>query len=146
MASTWLGQYQHIASSSIGFPFSNVPLLDRSTPDTKWNFCPSTPVAYLFLARFALTTLVHLFQAVYYRKVYGWVVPLGALWQTIAYAFRIISIKNPASLGDYAAWFVLILVSARSSLVVAMWESNWKSRDSLSHMWHLYGRTLLCIW
>jgi hypothetical protein len=34
----------------------------------------------------------------------------GALWQTIAYIFRVISIADPASLGDYAAWFVLILV------------------------------------
>lgn len=36
---------------------------------------------------------------------------MSALWQTIAYIFRIVSIKTPASLGDYAAWFVLILVS-----------------------------------
>ncbi len=34
----------------------------------------------------------------------------GALWQTVAYSFRIVSIANPTSLGDYAAWFVLILV------------------------------------
>lgn len=36
---------------------------------------------------------------------------MGALWQTVAYIFRILSILNPASLSEYAAWFVLILVS-----------------------------------
>jgi hypothetical protein len=35
----------------------------------------------------------------------------GALWQAIAYIFRVISINTPASLGNYAAWFVLILVA-----------------------------------
>lgn len=34
----------------------------------------------------------------------------GAIWQTIAYIFRVLSIQNPASLGNYAGWFVLILV------------------------------------
>ena len=34
----------------------------------------------------------------------------SATAQTIAYIFRILSIQNPANFGDYAAWFVLILV------------------------------------
>ncbi|PCH08475.1 RTA-like protein [Penicillium occitanis (nom. inval.)] len=36
---------------------------------------------------------------------------MSALWQSITYILRIISIKNPTSLGDYAGWFVLILIS-----------------------------------
>jgi hypothetical protein len=59
---------------------------------------------------FALVTLAHLFQAIFYKKAYCWVIVGSGLVQTINYIFRIISIKNPNSLGPYAAWFVLILV------------------------------------
>lgn len=36
---------------------------------------------------------------------------MSALWQTLSYIFRTLSIQNPASYSDYAAWFVLILVA-----------------------------------
>ena len=36
---------------------------------------------------------------------------MSALWQTLAYAFRITSIKQPNSDSWYSAWFVLILVA-----------------------------------
>lgn len=34
----------------------------------------------------------------------------SALWQVLAYVLRVLSIQNPVNLGDYAGWFVLILV------------------------------------
>ncbi|MCJ1301210.1 hypothetical protein MMC08_004009 [Hypocenomyce scalaris] len=36
---------------------------------------------------------------------------MSGVWQTVAYIFRVLSITYPASFGDYAAWFVLILVA-----------------------------------
>lgn len=36
---------------------------------------------------------------------------MSALWQTLTYIFRTLSIQNPGSYGNYAAWFVLILVA-----------------------------------
>lgn len=36
---------------------------------------------------------------------------MSALWQTLTYIFRTLSIQNPASYGNYAAWFILILVA-----------------------------------
>lgn len=60
---------------------------------------------------FCLTFLAHTCQGIYYRKLYTWVITMSALWQTIAYAFRIVRINAPTSLGNYAAWFVLILVA-----------------------------------
>lgn len=65
----------------------------------------------IFFALFAIITLVHLGQAIYYRKFYCWVVIMSALWQTIAYAFRTASIVEPDNFGPYATWFVLILVA-----------------------------------
>lgn len=78
---------------------------------TDWSLCPSMPAAILFTILFALTTCEHLLQALFYRKAYCWVIVVSGLAQTVNYIFRVISINNPNSLGPYATWFVLILVS-----------------------------------
>jgi hypothetical protein len=82
-----------------------------TAPNTIWSFCPNAGAAYAFCIFFGLTLIAHIAQGVYHRKAYTWVISMSALWQTAAYAFRIISINSPASLGDYATWFVLILVA-----------------------------------
>ncbi|RAK77660.1 RTA1 domain-containing protein, partial [Aspergillus fijiensis CBS 313.89] len=82
-----------------------------TTPDTMWTFCPSIGAAYLFTVLFALTTLAHLAQTILHRKFYSWVIVMSGLIQTVTYIFRILSILNPASYTDYAAWFVLILIA-----------------------------------
>ncbi|OKL56095.1 hypothetical protein UA08_08788 [Talaromyces atroroseus] len=82
-----------------------------SVPGTYWSFCPNVGAAGAFLAFFLLAFLVHVAQGIYHRKWYTWVIAMSALWQTITYILRIVSIKTPASLGDYAGWFVLILVA-----------------------------------
>ena len=46
-----------------------------------------------------------------YRKGYCWVIICSGLAQTICYIFRALSIQHPATFSDYAAWFILILVS-----------------------------------
>jgi hypothetical protein len=83
---------------------------------TEWTFCPSTPAAILFTVLFALTTFVHIAQAVLYKKRYCWVIVCSGFVQTLNYIFRIVSIKNPTSLGAYTAWFVLVFASHSSHL------------------------------
>ncbi|KAG8529744.1 uncharacterized protein KY384_005225 [Bacidia gigantensis] len=84
----------------------------RDDPDSKWpNFCPSTAAAYLYCILFALTLIAHITQSIIYRKGYSWVVAMSALWQFLAYAFRIVSIKNPTKTSWYSAWFILILLA-----------------------------------
>lgn len=82
-----------------------------TTPNTLWSFCPSIAPSILFIVLFALTLITHVGQAVYYRKPYSWVIIMSALWQTLTYIFRTLSIQNPASYDNYVAWFVLILVA-----------------------------------
>ena len=89
---------------------ADFPLALTDPDHTEWSLCPSTPAAILFMVLFALATLSHFLQALYYRKTYCWVIVGSALAQTITYICRIISIKNPNNLGPYAAWFVIILV------------------------------------
>ncbi|PWY73125.1 hypothetical protein BO94DRAFT_607609 [Aspergillus sclerotioniger CBS 115572] len=82
-----------------------------TTPNTMWDFCPSLAASYLFTILFALTTLAHIAQAILHRKSYCWVIAMSGLIQTVTYIFRVLSILNPASYTDYAAWFVLILIA-----------------------------------
>lgn len=84
---------------------------DLTTPGSQWSFCPNIDAAYIMCVFFAFTFLAHVGQGICYKKWYCWVICMSALWQTLAYIFRIVSIKNPTSLADYAAWFVLILVA-----------------------------------
>ena len=84
----------------------------KDDPKSEWPaLCPAIGPAYLYAVFFGLTSLAHLAQAVIYRKGYSWVLTMSGLWQTAAYIFRIISIKNVDSLGAYSAWFILILLA-----------------------------------
>ncbi|KAL6796153.1 RTA1 like domain-containing protein [Trichoderma sp. SZMC 28013] len=89
---------------------ANCPAL-ADPEHTNWSLCPSLPAAILFTILFALTTCAHLSQAVFYKKIYCWVIVGSGLAQTVNCILRIVSIKNPNSLGPYAAWFVLILIA-----------------------------------
>ncbi|KAL1890735.1 hypothetical protein Sste5346_008060 [Sporothrix stenoceras] len=84
-----------------------------TTADTMWSFCPNMGASIFFLVLFAVVFAAHLFQAIYYKKFfnYCWVIVMSAFWQLLTYIFRSISIQTPASFGNYAAWFVLILVA-----------------------------------
>ena len=84
----------------------------KDDPKSEWPaFCPAIGPAYLYAVFFGIISLVHLGQAIQYRKGYSWVIIMSGLWQTLAYIFRIVSIKNVDSEGAYSAWFILILLA-----------------------------------
>ncbi|KAL8827466.1 MAG: hypothetical protein Q9170_007006 [Blastenia crenularia] len=87
------------------------PAIEVTEKDRLWNFCPNIGAAYFLAIIFALTTCAHVAQAIIYRKGYCWVISVSALWQTICYILRIMSIKHPASMGYYSGWFILILTA-----------------------------------
>ncbi|CAF9916732.1 MAG: hypothetical protein HETSPECPRED_002994 [Heterodermia speciosa] len=89
-------------------PHCDVPYNDY---DSVWKFCPSVPAAWVFTILFAITLVAHIAQGIIHRKGYSWVVAMSALWQTGAYLFRVISIKNPTSDGPYMIYFILLLVA-----------------------------------
>jgi hypothetical protein len=47
-----------------------------TTPDTLWNFCPSEGAAYAFIVLFGLACATHVFQGIYHRKAYTWVISM----------------------------------------------------------------------
>ncbi|KAJ5884530.1 hypothetical protein N7504_012102 [Penicillium tannophilum] len=111
-----------------------------TTPDTMWNFCPSIAAAYLFIALLGITTISHIVQAVLHRKFYCWVIAMSGTIQTLTYIFRVLSILNPASYADYAAWFVLILIAplwTNAFVYMVMGRMVWNFTDDarILRMW-----------
>ena len=73
--------------------------------------CPSLGAAYFFAVLFAATTIAHIAQGIIYRKGYSWVVAMSALWQTVAYISRVLSIQYVDNNAWYSVWFILILLA-----------------------------------
>ena len=84
----------------------------KDDPDTMWPpFCPNVGAAYFFAVLFALTLIAHIVQSIIYRKGYSWVIAMSALWQFLAYMFRILSINHVTMQAYYTPYFVLILLA-----------------------------------
>ena len=89
---------------------ANCPAKDN--PDAVWPpMCPNVGAAYFFAILFALVTVAHITQAIIYRKAYSWVIVMSSIWQSVAYIFRILSIRQVDNQTWYIAWFLLILLA-----------------------------------
>ena len=86
-----------------------VPALDD--PNNQWSFCPSLGAAIFFACIFGLTTLLHIYQGIHYRKLYTVVVIVAGTLETTAFVTRSLSIQYPTSVGLWGTWFVLVLIS-----------------------------------
>ncbi|KAF2432534.1 hypothetical protein EJ08DRAFT_709835 [Tothia fuscella] len=85
--------------------------LPLNDPTNQWSYCPSTALAAIFAILFASTLFCHIFQAYRHRKAFCLVIILGALSETLAFAFRILSARHPAQKGSYDASFLLVLLA-----------------------------------
>jgi hypothetical protein len=73
------------------------PHTDLANPDFGYFYCPSFPAAIVFTVLFALTTIVHLIQAIHYRKKFCWVLIMAGIWETAGLTFRVLSVLHPTS-------------------------------------------------
>ncbi|KAK5164516.1 uncharacterized protein LTR77_009722 [Saxophila tyrrhenica] len=67
--------------------------------------------AYLYTVLFGITTIAHAVQMFLHRKPYSFVITFSGALQTAAYVLRVLSIQNPASVGFYTYWFVIMMVA-----------------------------------
>ncbi|KAI9889893.1 MAG: hypothetical protein M1814_004728 [Vezdaea aestivalis] len=85
--------------------------LPVNDPDALWPYCPSLVLAIIFAILFGFSTVIHIYQAVHYRKTFCWVIGMGALWETLAFVFRSLSTRDQTNDSLYRAQFLLILVA-----------------------------------
>ncbi|KAI1483239.1 RTA1 like protein-domain-containing protein [Daldinia eschscholtzii] len=85
--------------------------LPPGTCNALWDYYPSFSAALVFTIIFGLLTLVHLYQALAYRKKFCWVIIMAGIWETMAYLFRTVSTHHQQSSGIYLAFQIFILLA-----------------------------------
>ncbi|KAJ7185340.1 RTA1 like protein-domain-containing protein [Mycena filopes] len=83
----------------------------RTNENYSFLYCPSFPAAVLFAILFGITTIVHLIQAVHYRKAFCWVIVMAGIWETTGLTLRVLSVLNTTSLVFGIPSQLLILLS-----------------------------------
>ncbi|KAK7018502.1 RTA1-domain-containing protein [Favolaschia claudopus] len=83
----------------------------QENPDYNFLYCPSFPAAVIFSALFGLTTLVHLIQAIHYRKRFCWVIIMAGIWETAGLALRVLAVLHTTSSAYGIPSQLLILLS-----------------------------------
>ncbi|KAJ7229305.1 RTA1 like protein-domain-containing protein [Mycena haematopus] len=90
----------------------HVKCLDpRSDSNYNFLYCPSFPAAVLFSALFGLTTVLHVIQAIHYRKRFCWVIVMAGIWETAGLVLRVFSVLNTTSPAFGIPSQLLILLS-----------------------------------
>jgi len=85
--------------------------LPRTDPNNQWSYCPSEVVALIFAILFLAVTLAHAAQFLRPSQPFCLVIITGALWETAAFAFRILSARHPTQKASYDASFLLVLLA-----------------------------------
>jgi hypothetical protein len=78
--------------------------------DTHWLFCPNVFANYTFAVFFGSTSLLHIVQAIYYKRKDCWIIVVGASCQLVAYVIRGLSIHLPLNQWLFLAWNALLMV------------------------------------
>lgn len=65
----------------------------------------------LFSILFGFTTIGHIWQAAHYKKPFTWVLIMSAIWQTLAFVIRCISIMKPTNVPINNVTYCLVLLA-----------------------------------
>jgi hypothetical protein len=65
----------------------------------------------LFSILFGFTTIGHIWQAAHYKKPFCWVLIMSAIWQTLAFIIRCVSIMYPTDNVINNVTYVLVLLA-----------------------------------
>ncbi|KAJ5101777.1 hypothetical protein NUU61_003999 [Penicillium alfredii] len=60
-------------------------------------YVPSFGAAILFCVLYGITAVLHLAQAIVYKKAYAWVIIMGAAWELLAFIFRTLQTRHQNS-------------------------------------------------
>ncbi|KIW19615.1 hypothetical protein PV08_00188 [Exophiala spinifera] len=81
------------------------------TCNALWDYYPSFGAALVFAILFGILILVHIWQAVAYKKKFCWVIIMAAFWETIAFTFRALSTRRQQNVAIYLVFQIFILLA-----------------------------------
>ena len=76
-----------------------------------WSYYPSFAAALVFALLFGMSNVIHILQAIRYRKRFCWVIIMAATWETVGFVLRTLSTRNQLSLGLFMPEELLILLA-----------------------------------
>ncbi|KAH6895722.1 RTA1 like protein-domain-containing protein [Thelonectria olida] len=95
-------------TSAVPDKYGHVPI---DACDAYYNFYPSFDGNLAFAVLFGITTIIHLVQAIVYKKKYCWVITMGASWELAAFAIKTIGAHDQQKLA-YVIWGTLLFLLA----------------------------------
>ncbi|KAF7591457.1 hypothetical protein BBP40_001560, partial [Aspergillus hancockii] len=84
---------------------------DLTAEDAQYIYCANGPAAVLFSVLFGLTFLIHLAQAIFFRKRFCWVIVVGSGWQCLGLIMRTYSTIDQTKESTAAAGQLLVLLT-----------------------------------
>ncbi|KAK4153966.1 RTA1 like protein-domain-containing protein [Chaetomidium leptoderma] len=113
-------------------PNGNVPI---TACNSYYNYDPQFAPAVAVAVIFGILTAVHLVEAVAFKKRYAWVVIMGALWETIAFAIHSVGARDQQQIAYATAWNVLFLLAP-------LWINAfaYMTFARMVHYWHPEGK------
>ncbi|KAI5463524.1 RTA1 like protein-domain-containing protein [Mariannaea sp. PMI_226] len=94
--------------SAIPDKYGHVPI---DACNAYYNFYPNFNGNLAFAVLFGLTTIIHLVQAIIYKKRYCWVVIMGAAWELAAFVVKTIGAHSQQNL-SFVIWGTLLFLLA----------------------------------
>ncbi|KAK2732942.1 hypothetical protein FQN57_002427 [Myotisia sp. PD_48] len=91
-------------SSCRGLDFEN-------DDNVAWSYCPSFGAAIVFAVLFGVVSIVHLVQAVAYKKRFSWVIIVAGFWEVTAFSLRAAGAKDLFQKGVAIPSFILIALA-----------------------------------
>ncbi|KAM0316905.1 hypothetical protein ACHAPQ_011170 [Fusarium lateritium] len=85
--------------------------------NSNYFFDPSFAANLAFCVLFGMTTLVHIVQAILFKKRFCWVVIMGATWETVAFAFKTLGSHHQQNIMYITLGQILFLLSPLSRMV-----------------------------
>ncbi|KAK3906177.1 RTA1 like protein-domain-containing protein [Staphylotrichum tortipilum] len=89
-------------------PNGNVPI---TACNSYYNYDPQFAPAVAVAVIFGVFTAVHLVEGVLFKKRYTWVLTMGALWETIAFAIHAAGSRDQQQIAYATVWNVLFLLA-----------------------------------
>ncbi|KAK1751948.1 RTA1 like protein-domain-containing protein [Echria macrotheca] len=89
-------------------PNGHVPL---DACNSYYNYDPQFAPAVAVAVIFGILLGIHFFEATVFKKKYAWVVIMGALWETAAFAIHAVGTRDQQQIGLATAWSILFLLA-----------------------------------
>ncbi|KAL7791535.1 RTA1 like domain-containing protein [Trichoderma ceciliae] len=108
VASSTTNSASPTCTTAVPGKYGEVPL---DACNSNYNAIPEFIPAAVVATLFGVFTLVHIIEAIIFKKGYTWVLIMGGAWETIAFAFHTLGAHNQQNVTFASVWQLLFLLA-----------------------------------